>query len=62
MKNLVKIIDYKIYGKYTLTKEYSSLFDSNKRNQNFYSCTKKINKFLNNYKFTDIDSGINNLI
>ena len=62
VKNLVKIIDYKIYGKYTLTKEYSSLFDSNKRNQNFYSCTKKINKFLNNYKFTDIDSGINNLI
>ncbi len=62
VKNLVKIIDYKIYGTNTLTKEYSSLFDSNKRNQNFYACTKKINKFLNNYKFTDIDSGINNLI
>ena len=62
MKNLVKIIDYKIYGKYTLTKEYSSLFDENKRNQNFYSCTKENKQILNNYKFTDIDSGINNLI
>tara|TARA_B100000902_G_scaffold217837_1_gene207028 strand:+ start:178 stop:1065 length:888 start_codon:yes stop_codon:yes gene_type:complete len=62
VKELLKIIDTKINGRDIFTSEYLSKIDQNKRNQNFYACTKKLNKYLKNFEFTDIDSGINNLI
>jgi nucleoside-diphosphate-sugar epimerase len=62
VKELLKIIDTKINGRDIFTSEYLRKIDKNKRNQNFYACTKKINKYLKNFEFTDIDSGINNLI
>ncbi len=62
VKELLKIIDFKINGGDTFTSEYLNKVDNNNRNQNFYACTKKLNKYLKNFKFTDIDSGINNLI
>jgi len=62
LKKLLKIIDTKINGKITLTKEYLDQLDKNKRNQNFYACTKKLKKYLKNFELMDIDNGIKNLI
>ena len=62
VKNLIQIIDMKINNNDNLTLELLKNIDANKRNQNFYSCTKKINELLNNFMFTSIDSGIKSLI
>jgi nucleoside-diphosphate-sugar epimerase len=62
VKKLLKIIDTKINHNNIITSEFLSKIDENKRNQNFYACTIKLSKFINNFKFTDINSGINNLI
>ena len=60
-KRLLKIVDTKINGSDTMTKKYLSKIDINKRNQNFYACTRKLKKYISNFKFKDIDSGIQNL-
>ena len=62
VKKLLKIIDTKINHNNNITSELLSKIDENKRNQNFYACTIKLSKFIKNFKFTDINSGINNLI
>lgn len=36
--------------------------DLKKRNQNFYTCDKKLKKYINNLEFLDINSCIKNLI
>ena len=41
VKNLLKIIDKEVNGTNDLYKKYLSIIDENKRNQNFYACTKK---------------------
>jgi nucleoside-diphosphate-sugar epimerase len=62
VKKLLEIIDIEINGKNTLSKEYLSRIDNNKRNQNFFASTKKLKRHLKNFEFVDIDSGIKNLI
>ena len=62
IKKLLEIIDFEINGTDILSKEYLSKIDKNKRNQNFFACTKKLKKYLKNFEFTDINSGIKNLI
>lgn len=62
VKKLLKIVDAKINHNNIITSEFLSKIDENNRNQNFYACTKKINKFIKNFKFTDINSGINHII
>ena len=62
VKKILKIIDNKINHNEIITSNYLSKIDKNKRNQNFYACTKKLSKFIKNFTFTDINSGINNLI
>ena len=62
VKRLLKIVDTKINGSDTMTKKYLRKIDINKRNQNFYACTRKLKKYISNFKFKDIDSGIQNLI
>ena len=62
IKKLLEIIDFEINGTDILSREYLSKMDINKRNQNFYACTKKLKKYLKNFEFTDINSGIKNLI
>jgi nucleoside-diphosphate-sugar epimerase len=62
VKKLLEIIDYKINGKNILTNEYLDKIERNKKNQDFYACTKKLKKYLKNIEFIDIDRGIQNLI
>lgn len=62
VKKLLEIIDYKINGKNILTNEYLDKIERNKKNQDFYACTKKLKKYLKNFEFIDIDRGIQNLI
>ncbi len=62
VKKLLKIVDAKINHNNIITSEFLSKIDENKRNQNFYACTKKLSKFIKNFKFTDINSGINQII
>ena len=62
VKQILKIIDSKINRNINITSEFLSKIDENKRNQNFYACTNKLSKIIKNFTFTDIRSGINNLI
>ncbi len=62
VKNLLKIIDKEVNGTNDLYKKYLSIIDENKRNQNFYACTKKIEKYFKNFKLVDIENGIRNVI
>jgi len=62
IKKLLEIIDFEINGTDTLSKEYLSKMDLNKRNQNFYACTKKLKRYIKSLEFLDINSGIKNLI
>ena len=62
IKKILKIIDYKINYNNNFTSEFLNKVNENKRNQNFYACTKKLRRILKNFKFTNINSGINNLI
>jgi nucleoside-diphosphate-sugar epimerase len=62
VKRLLKIIDLIINNNNTVSKEYLHKIDENKKNQNFYACTKKINKYIMNLEFIDINTGIKNLI
>ena len=62
IKKILKIIDSKINYNDNFTSEFLSKVNENKRNQNFYACTKKLSKILKNFTFTNINSGIDNLI
>jgi hypothetical protein len=59
---LLKIIDNAVNGNDILSKKYLNEVDLKKSNQNFFACTKKLKKYLNNFSFTNIDSGIQKVI
>lgn len=59
---LLKIIDNAVNGNDMISKKYSNEVNLNKSNQNFYACTKKLKKYLDDINFTNIDIGIQKLI
>lgn len=62
VKELLKIIDFNINKNNDFTKKYLNRVDKNKKNLNFYANTKKIKRYINNFKFIDIKKGIKDLI
>lgn len=62
VKELLKIIDININGNDSLSRQYLNKSEKNKKIYNFYACTKKINRYLGNFKLIDINMAIKNLI
>tara|TARA_B110000902_G_C14003129_1_gene473466 strand:- start:122 stop:733 length:612 start_codon:yes stop_codon:yes gene_type:complete len=59
---LLKIIDNVINGNNNLAVEYLKNIDINKKNESFFSCTKKLKKHFDNLEFVDIKDGINKML
>ena len=59
---LLKIIDNAINGNDNLAVEYLKNIDINKKNESFFSCTKKLKKHFNNLEFVNIKDGINKML
>ena len=62
VKDLIKIIDLEIHGNNSFSQKYLTNLNKNLRNQNFYACTQKLKKNINNFEFTNINTGIKKLI
>ncbi len=62
VKELLKIIDFNINKNNKFTKEYLNQIDEKKKFLNFYANTKKLNKYINNFKLIGTKEGIKDLI
>tara|TARA_Y200000002_G_scaffold131739_1_gene108533 strand:+ start:15656 stop:16558 length:903 start_codon:yes stop_codon:yes gene_type:complete len=62
VKDLIKIIDHEINGNTSFSYKYLTNLNKNLRNQNFYACTEKLKKNINNFEFMNINTGIKKLI
>ena len=59
---LLEIIDFEVYKNFSKSKKYLDQIDISKRNQNFYACSSKLKKHINNLDFIDIRNGIKKML